>query len=175
MCATFLNCYRLNVKTRVKLINALSAQSVSHSKPIAIWPATAQLCHPSLFWHSNQSRFHKTYLELSINCESHQETSHNSHRNCQICHASIQLLLWNSSCQPIKVHPAAHWVLGFSIHVAGIRASITGGEGAAISRAIWREENIADLHPSQLLEAQKQVQIIKRGKREIDYTEPHYR
>jgi hypothetical protein len=57
----------------------------------------------------------------------------------------------------IKVHPAAHWVLGFSIHVAGIRASITGGEGAAVPQAIWREEDIAVHHPAHLLEAQNQV------------------
>ena len=145
------------VKTNVKLINLLSAQTISHSKSITIWPATAQLCHPASLWHNHQSRFHESHPELSVNCEGDQETSHHCDRNCQICHAGLQLLLWNSSSELIKVHPAAHWVLGFSIHVAGIRASITGGEGAAVSQAIWWKENIADLHPSHLLEAQNQV------------------
>ena len=154
----YVYCYIHAVKTKVKLINALSAQTFFHPKSIAIWPATAQLCNSPSLWHCGQPGFQEAHLELSFDCESHQETSHNGDWNCQICRASIQLLLWNSSPELIKVHPAAHWVLGFSIHVAGIRASITGGEGTAVPQAIWWEEDITVHHPAHLLEAQNQVQ-----------------
>ena len=76
-------CY---VKTKVKLIYALSAQSISHSKFIAIWPATAQLCHPASLRHRRQSGLHETHPKLSIDCKVDQETSHNSDRTCQIWH-----------------------------------------------------------------------------------------
>ena len=76
-------CY---VKTKVKLIYALSAQSISRSKSIAIWPATAQLCHPASLRHRRQSGLHETHPKLSIDCKVDQETSHNSDRTCQIWH-----------------------------------------------------------------------------------------
>ena len=72
-------CY---VKTKVKLIYALSAQSVSRSKSIAIRRATAQLCHPASLRHRRQSGFHKYHPKLSIDCKVDQETSHNSDRTC---------------------------------------------------------------------------------------------
>jgi hypothetical protein len=91
-------CY---VKTKVKLIYALSAQSISRSKIIAIWPTTAQLCHPTSLRHCCQSGFHETHPKLSIDCKIDQETSHNSDRNCQICYSFIQLFLWNWSSELI--------------------------------------------------------------------------
>jgi hypothetical protein len=154
---TIVNFYICYVKTKVKLINALSAQSVSPSKSIAIRPATAQLCHPASLRHCRQSGFHETHLKLSIDCEIDQETRHNCDRTCQVCHSCIQLFLWNRSPESIKVHIATHWVLGLSIHVARIRSSIIGWESATVSQAIWWKENIAIHHSSHLFEAQNQV------------------
>jgi hypothetical protein len=147
-------CY---VKTKVKLIYALSAQSISRSKSIAIWPTTAQLCHPASLRHRRQSGFHETHPKLSIDCKVDQETRHNSDRTCQIWHSCIQLFLWNWSSELIKVHTTTHWVLGLSIHVARIRSSIIGWESADVPSTIRWEEDIAINHPSHLLEAQNQV------------------
>jgi hypothetical protein len=118
---TIVKCYICYVKTKVKLIYALSAQSVSRSKSIAIRPATAQFCHPASFRHWRQSGFHETHLKLSIDWEIDQEIRHNCDRTCQVCHSRIQLFLWNWSPESIEIHIATHWVLGLSIHVAGIR------------------------------------------------------
>ena len=151
---TIVKCYICYVKTKVKLIYALSAQTVSHSKSIAIRPATAQLCHPASLWHCRQSGFHETHPKLSIDCEIDQETRHNCDRTCEICHSCIQLFLWNWSHESIEIHTATHWVLGLSIHVARIRSSIIGWESATVSQAIWWKENITINHPSHLFEAQ---------------------
>ena len=151
---TIVKCYICYVKTKVKLIYALSAQSISHSKFIAIWPATAQLCHPASLRHRRQSGFHEAHPKLSIDCKVDQETSHNSDRTCQIWHSCIQLFLWNWSPESIEIHIATHLLLGLSIHVAGIRSFIIGWESATVSQAIWWKENITINHPSHLFEAQ---------------------
>ncbi len=107
--------------------------------------------------------------QLQIDCESDQETCDNRDQNCQICHPIMQLLLWNRSSKPIKVHTAAHWVLICSIHIDWIRSSNTSWEIITVSQAIWWKENIAVNHPTHLLEKQNQVQEHKaRDKREID-------
>ena len=78
----YFKCYIHTVKTKLNLINALSAQTLSHPQSIAIWPVTAQLHYTASFWHSGQPGFHETHLELSIDCKSDQETSDNCDRNC---------------------------------------------------------------------------------------------
>jgi hypothetical protein len=75
-------CYIHAVKTKVNLIYALSAQTLSHPQSIAIWPATAQLHHTASLWHGGQPGFHETHPKLSIDCKSYQETSDNCDRNC---------------------------------------------------------------------------------------------
>ncbi len=73
---------KLHVKTNVKLINALSAQSLSDSKSIAIWPTTAKWRHPASLRHCRQPGFHEAHPQLSIDCEGDQETRDNRDRNC---------------------------------------------------------------------------------------------
>ena len=78
----YIICNLHTVKTKVKLINALSAQTLSHPQFIAIWPPTAQLHHTASIWHGGQPGFHETHPKLSIDCENDQETSDNCDRNC---------------------------------------------------------------------------------------------
>ena len=78
----YVKCYIHTVKTKLKLINALSAQTLSHPQSIAIWPATAQLHHTASLWHGGQPGFHEAHPKLSIDCKSDQETSDNCDRNC---------------------------------------------------------------------------------------------
>ncbi len=75
-------CVLFYVKSNVKSINLLSAQSVSDSKSIAIWPAAAQLCHSPSIWNDRQPWFHEAHPQLSIDCESDQETRHDRDLNC---------------------------------------------------------------------------------------------
>ncbi len=78
----YVKCYRFHVKTNLKLINAVSAPTLSHPKSIAIWPAAAQLCHSAALRHDRQPGFHEAHPQLSIDCESDQEIRHDRDRDC---------------------------------------------------------------------------------------------